>query len=421
MMFFEIVRSIVKIVTRQFFRRIVVSGVPFVRDRPVVFAVTHPNQAVDSFVMGTVVDRELYFLAKSTLFANKLIARVLASLHMLPIYRRIDNADMSKNQETFAAVCQKLRSGAAILIFPEGTSTERRVLLPLKTGAARIALQAADQALTESSIDLSVCIQPVSITYENLYRFQSSVTVTAAEAIDVTEYLGAYRNDATLAVEQLTAKLEESLRAITVHIQKERHQPIVEQISSLFSDSADDRQIYARVARAVEVLIDRDDPEIAQLLARLGKLQPQRSVRQIALSYSVGGNRSRAVLLAPFVALGAILNFVPYQAVGLIVASLVDDKHNLASVKIGSSVAIYPLWYLSVFLIALAYSELNCALALVLITIGSAWCANRWWDEAASALQILIAPSHAARQTQLAQLRGELLQIEQRFVADAVM
>ena len=413
-MLFRLLSSLIKLVTRQFFRRISVCGAPIVLDRPVVFAANHPNQAVDSFVLGTVVNREIFFLAKSTLFSNPMMARFLTSMHMLPIYRRMDSADVSKNQATFAVVCQKLQTGAAVLIFPEGTSIERRVLLPLKTGAARIALQAAQQSAHHTGRAFDICIQPVSITYENPYLFQSSVTVTVAEPIEVANYLEQYQHDAVQAVDQLTAELEQALRAITVHIEKERHQPIIEQISCLFSESSNDQQLYARVTKAVEALIDRQDPEISRLLASLQNLQPQRFNRQIAASRQVRTSLLKTVLQAPLVLIGAVMNFIPYQLVGLFTVATVADRHNLASVKIFSSIIFYPLWYLSLYIVVVLKFGVVAAVTVLIVTLASAWCANRWWDEVAVVLRRLIVPSQTKLQAQLEQLRVELLKIEQR-------
>ena len=407
-MIFRLIGSLIKLTTRQFFRRITVSGAAIVRDRPVIYAANHHNQAVDSFVMGTVVERDLYFIAKSTLFANPILAKFLASLHMLPIYRRIDNSDMSKNQDTFAAVCQKLLVGGAVLIFPEGTSTERRVLLPIKTGAARIALQAVSQAGT----NLGICVQPVSITYENIYSFQSAVTVTAAEPIDAAQYLPQYQQAASAAVDRLTQDLESSLRAITVHIEKERHQPIVELVSSLFNDSTDERELFTRVTRAVEKLADRNDAKVAGVLKRLELLQLKRGHGIFA---PTGTNSMRAwqlFVLTPAVVLGAVTICIPYQIVRLLVRFLVSDRHNLASVKIVSSLIIYPLWYLIFFLLGLSYCGLVVAAGMLAAALFVGWSANRYWDRVCLAWRARVFRSEAERLQALSELRAELLRIE---------
>jgi hypothetical protein len=54
--------------------------------------------------------------------------------------------DMARNRETFGAAIATLKQRGAILIFPEGLSQAEPVLMPLRTGAARILLSAETAA-----------------------------------------------------------------------------------------------------------------------------------------------------------------------------------------------------------------------------------------------------------------------------------
>src|SRR5262245_66601875 len=80
----------------------------------------HPNSLLDPVVIWATADRNVRFLAKSTLFQTALGPAVKAT-GAIPVYRRLDQgADVSKNTETFAAVSAALGEGAAICLFPEG-------------------------------------------------------------------------------------------------------------------------------------------------------------------------------------------------------------------------------------------------------------------------------------------------------------
>jgi 1-acyl-sn-glycerol-3-phosphate acyltransferase len=95
---------------------------------------------------------------------------------MIPAYRKLDNEDTTKNEESFKKARDVLGDNGALLIFPEGTSVEGRTLLPIKSGVARIAIQSG------------VKIQQVSITYLEPQEFRSYVTMGYQEPISVTEY-----------------------------------------------------------------------------------------------------------------------------------------------------------------------------------------------------------------------------------------
>ena len=98
-------------------------------------------------VVWATADRDVRFLAKSTLFDGS-FGPVLRGAGAIPVYRKMDHGvDTSKNIETFAAVSAALAAGDAVCIFPEGISHSTGRLEPLRTGAARMAL-AAERAGT---------------------------------------------------------------------------------------------------------------------------------------------------------------------------------------------------------------------------------------------------------------------------------
>lgn len=71
----------------------------------------------------------------------------------------------------YAKVLDKLASGGAIGIFPEGGSHDRTDLLPLKVGVALIAYSALEKD------GLNIPIVPVGLTYFRAYRFRGRATV----------------------------------------------------------------------------------------------------------------------------------------------------------------------------------------------------------------------------------------------------
>src|SRR5207247_683798 len=82
--------------------------------------------------------------------------------------RRRDNVPMARNLETFARCRSLLARGGTIALFPEGSSHNEPAPLPLKTGAARIALEAEDE-----HGPLGMRVVPVGLVYEDKERFRS--------------------------------------------------------------------------------------------------------------------------------------------------------------------------------------------------------------------------------------------------------
>ena len=82
----------------------------------------HANALLDPAVIWATAERDVRFLAKSTLFDGPLRFLVARS-GAIPVYRKLDQgADVSKNADTFAAVDAALAAGDAIRIFPKASA-----------------------------------------------------------------------------------------------------------------------------------------------------------------------------------------------------------------------------------------------------------------------------------------------------------
>jgi 1-acyl-sn-glycerol-3-phosphate acyltransferase len=108
------------------------------RQGPVIIAANHISY-FDPLCLGVFIDaagREVRFLAKSELYRNPLLGWVLRSAGQIPVYRESRDAARSL-QDAVAA----MREGAAVVIYPEGTTTRNPDFSPMKakTGVARLA------------------------------------------------------------------------------------------------------------------------------------------------------------------------------------------------------------------------------------------------------------------------------------------
>ena len=129
--------------------RIRVEGEAPPQTGPVLFVANHPNSLIDPVLVAAAADRPLRFLAKAPLFEERLVGPLMRATGSIPVYRRQDDPDlMDRNASVFEAVHAAIADGAAVGIFPEGLSHSEPSLGRLRTGAARIALGAADQADT---------------------------------------------------------------------------------------------------------------------------------------------------------------------------------------------------------------------------------------------------------------------------------
>jgi 1-acyl-sn-glycerol-3-phosphate acyltransferase len=108
------------------------------RHGPVIIAANHISY-FDPLCLGVFIDaagRRVRFLAKSELYRNRLLGWVLRAAGQIPVYRESRDAARAL-QDAVAA----MREGAAVVIYPEGTTTRNPDFRPMKakSGVARLA------------------------------------------------------------------------------------------------------------------------------------------------------------------------------------------------------------------------------------------------------------------------------------------
>src|SRR5438045_2155863 len=153
MMLYRVLKWIAGIAIYWFYRDIRILGKEKIpHDGPLLIAVNHQNALVDSLIAGWTVPRRITMTAKATLADNPLIAILFRLLGVVPLRRVSDEtkktngspADRSRNVEAFREIFSVLSRNGAVLIFPEGKSHNEFGLEPLKSGLARLAIQARD-------------------------------------------------------------------------------------------------------------------------------------------------------------------------------------------------------------------------------------------------------------------------------------
>ncbi|MGH7384257.1 MAG: 1-acyl-sn-glycerol-3-phosphate acyltransferase, partial [Candidatus Rokuibacteriota bacterium] len=141
---------------------------------PLIVAANHHNALVDAVLLLAVIPRRLVPVAKAPLFAHPLIGPFLRLAGALPVHRRQEGgSDPARNAALFAASTDALRRGLAILIFPEGVSQPEPTLMPLRTGAARIALAAEADGIGP------VTLLPVGLMFHEPGTFRTGWALVA--------------------------------------------------------------------------------------------------------------------------------------------------------------------------------------------------------------------------------------------------
>lgn len=232
----RLARAFVHALVRTYYPRIEVTGADRIpAEDPVLLCANHANSLMDPPILGIAARRPVRLLAKAPLFETPVLGAIIRALGMIPAYRGSDDASRAsvvKNLESLAVAARQLAAGHAIGIFPEGKSHDVLQLQQVKTGAARLALQAV--ALGAKDLRLV----PVGINYEFKERFRSSVWVNVGEPIAVAAWAPADAADEKRAMRELTAELDRRLKACVIHLEEPAWEPLLPELDGLLWNPA---------------------------------------------------------------------------------------------------------------------------------------------------------------------------------------
>jgi 1-acyl-sn-glycerol-3-phosphate acyltransferase len=102
------------------------------------FVVVANHQSILDILLLSHVPREMKWVAKEELFRIPWVGLMLRMSGDIPIRR----GDAESGGEALARAKRYLANGMSVIIFPEGTRSARGTMLPFKSGAFRLAIEA---------------------------------------------------------------------------------------------------------------------------------------------------------------------------------------------------------------------------------------------------------------------------------------
>ena len=212
-MMYSVLRWLTGIALHWFYSSIQTVGKDRIPARgPALLVASHHNALVDALIAVWVTPRRLTLTAKATLMDNVFLAWLLSLVGVVPLRRVADEktraaaskVDPSRNAGAFEDLFRVLEAGGMILIFPEGRSHSEPSLAPLKTGAARIAIEARDKRGIQG-----IRIVPLGINFEDKGNPGTAVLAEAGDSLSL-DTMGA------VTVEALTAEIARRLAIVSL-------------------------------------------------------------------------------------------------------------------------------------------------------------------------------------------------------------
>jgi len=351
----------------------------------VIFVLNHPNGLIDPALVFTALPRRISFLAKSTLFRMPVISWILKTAEALPLYRRIDKGeDITKNNLTFEAARERLKSGGSIALFPEGVSHNSPKLLPVKTGAARIALGAA----AEGDHSFRPLIVPVGLYYTSKTTFRSEALLHFGEPFEVPRVeLDEDGQPPRDAVRELTGKIEDSLREVTLNAESEAELRTARIAAEIFASSGESETLGEQLdfLKSYVSRVDPDDsPADRKLESELRRydeklerrgIEPEHlSISQFSQSFVIRQAIIQTwwlIVLAPFAIVGAVLHAPAYELCRALAHLFTHHgADDIAStVKVLAAMVLMPLTWIVIALVLYFYLGWEAALISIPVSM----------------------------------------------------
>ncbi|MDX6574175.1 MAG: glycerol-3-phosphate O-acyltransferase / dihydroxyacetone phosphate acyltransferase [Blastocatellia bacterium] len=399
----RIIRALLRIALRVYFRRIEVTGLENVpRDSPVIFVLNHPNALVDPVFLLCLAPRRVAFIAKAPLFRMPVIGYLVRAMDSLPAYRRQDEGqNVARNLETFAAASALLARGVTIGICPEGVSHNEPRLKPLKTGAARIALAAASSG---QAIDLKII--PVGLYYTEKTTFRSSALLYFAEGLPVKRVT--LEPDGTPpreAVRELSDQIETALREVMLHAEQEEALSLIARAEQIFSAAEvgehDEEQGLARSLELRQRFLEgyafyrsHSPGRLDGIEARIARFEFELKEAGIdpsdlSLPPTAANTIFRllvqvitCVMLAPLALFGVAVHYPAYRLAGYLSRRLARHEQDvLSTFKIISAMLLFPLTWIVVAVISWRLAGWMSGVALMILTPLCGYVAVRFFEE----------------------------------------
>ena len=353
-------RGLVRRLVRIYYPRIEVeSAAPMPEDAQILFVANHANSLIDPVIMGIATGRRIHYLAKAPLFDVPVMGQILKALGMIPAFRASDDkSQVRRNLESLDVAAQQLAEGRDVGIFPEGKSHDETHVEQVKSGAARIALKAADEGADR------LFIVPIGLNYERKEQFRTSVWVRIGKGIDVNAWLADHQGDERRAMRAMTERIDAGLKEVVIHLDKAEWEPYLSDLEVLDPESRDRAADPVTALRHRKRLADginwfmREDPNRAREAAAAIREHRENlaaaglTVRSPLLRYRTVwagwlALRQATILCAGLMPwLGTLFHLVPFLLVRSIAGRMNQPgRVTTALNRLYIGLPIYALWY----------------------------------------------------------------------------
>lgn len=294
---------------------------------PLIYIANHQNAFIDAILMACSASRTPFFIARAGVFSKPWAAKLLAKIHIKPIYRFRDGYSTLKNNDVVMQDCVDLmKRNEVILLFPEGNHNEPWSMRTFQKGFARLANMHHQQ-----TNGAPLHIVPIGIHYTEHHGFNARVLINFGKPISVQDYMVASRSERE-NLDALVTVSEQAVKALALDLKPEEEYTLRQQ----------------------HLVNNREfQPDM------VAQLEADRRIAGRYPSSSPSNNNDGTVrkIFAPII---GVLVFAThgllYWWVKNLIKKKIKDPQFISSVKYALGIFITPVYYLLLLVISIAIS-----------------------------------------------------------------
>jgi hypothetical protein len=256
-----------------------------------------------------------------------------------------------------------LEQGKSLLVFPEGTSFLERRLRELKSGTARIALEAEKR----NNFSLNLKIIPLGLNYVNAESFRGKVLVQVGQEISIDDYQEENEISAGKAAKKLTEQFRIRLEQVLVNSSEKEDEILAEYLFQIFSSKyiknsekgvKGDLSLYKKIRDKIAEIslsqawkIEEIKYSVDSLKSKMSKFAIQSDfldrkfrikmfARQLLFSFIF------LLIALPIFLIGFIHNIFQFKIIAFLVPKISKEVEYNAPLTMLFGLFIYPIVYL---------------------------------------------------------------------------
>lgn len=191
--------------------------------KPCILLPCHQNGLMDCVTLLAEFEQPITFFAKSAIFVNDTVCKILAFLRIMPAYRQREGIQhVAKNEENFEKAIDLLLRGYPFCIMPEGGQREVHRLHNFVKGPFRIAFHTQEK-LPEGE---TVYLLPVGLDYGHYDRMSYPFVLNIGKPIRVDTYMDLYAQHEGRALNVIKEDAQNALSEKMLNIRSQEFYPV---------------------------------------------------------------------------------------------------------------------------------------------------------------------------------------------------